>query len=94
MSEKKWAFNLSKLLIMFGNVGQSEELQNFIQAACEAHAREEVKKFAEDVRPKIKGSRWQIEQRKAGQFYASAADKENEITCGIIDAALKNRGIE
>lgn len=53
MSEKKWAFdreNLNKQYFYIGLIPKRRmELAKYLQSACEAHAREKVKAFGEEI---------------------------------------------
>jgi hypothetical protein len=67
MREKVWAFDqkeVNKFVryiihdVKVGQMVRDLELRDFIQSACEAHAKVEIKKFGEEIRLDWNGDRW------------------------------------
>ena len=92
MSETTWAFDREEFWDLINEWGKREnnqeandrlanEIVDFIQLSCEAHARAEVKAFAEEVRPQENDS------------YTASWNQCIRETQDGIDAALKRRGI-
>jgi len=93
MTEKKWVFDREKFFKMMNMFHFPGQLEDFIQSACEAHAKAEIKKFANEIQ-RCDNPYRQNDDEESDDDLEAGWDDCHESLIRITKAALKSRGIE